>query len=263
LQRLYLSRLLQPGELIHKIVIVTKFLKIGHMTRAVGISCLQRFHLFPIHMHFTHLFYTPHTLYIECSDSYYRASWPVQLPCQCSLCPQTYYAPSIRVSVAAVNLDRSYLCYLSRLRGSGEKRICYNVRILGFGTLSFLGSTKQQTVVVQRTRPKKTLARQKNSRFVISVKVRSQHHVIAYTSIEFRFNSIEVECHVSCSLVYIIIVAGSRREVARYYAALEPSTVQCMYIVQYHFTRSSLHLLLERVYYLERGWFIDMYRIIW
>ena len=86
-------------------------------------------------------------------------------------------------------------------------------------------------------------------------------HVIAYTSIEFRFNSIEVECHVSCSLVYIIIVA--RREVARYYAALEPSTVQCMYIVQYHFTRSSfcssLHLLLERVYYLPRKRMIHRY----
>jgi hypothetical protein len=49
-------------------------LALGHMTRAVGISRLHRSIVSHTQTHLTHLSYTPHTLYIECLDSYYRAS---------------------------------------------------------------------------------------------------------------------------------------------------------------------------------------------
>ena len=49
-------------------------LALGHMTRAVGISRLQRSIVSHTQTHLTHLSHTPHTLYIECLDSHYRAS---------------------------------------------------------------------------------------------------------------------------------------------------------------------------------------------
>jgi hypothetical protein len=87
-----------PGSLVYVLCV---FLwrcwlgALGYMTSAMGYFSPPAFHCFPHRDASQASSYTPHTLYIECSDSQYRASGPVQLPCQCSLCPQTY-APSIR-----------------------------------------------------------------------------------------------------------------------------------------------------------------------